>query len=118
VVEVAHAVGSHVPPPAYVQVAVARIGVAIDEESSKVIRSRPPSCGLCRSDHIAAIHGFRLEADTWTGEDVFIARSLPGVVIASQRLRQITDRYGLTNVRFTRTGSYEWDSTAPDQGTT
>jgi hypothetical protein len=118
VVEGAHAVGSHVPPPAYFQVAVARIGVAIDEESSRVIRSRPPSCSRCLSDDIAAIHGFRLEADTWTGEDVFIARGLPGGVIASRRFRQIIARYGLTNVRFTRTESYEWVSTAPESGTT
>lgn len=116
VVEVAHTAGSPVAPPAYFQVAVARIGVAIDEKSSKVIRFRPPSCDRCRSDDIAAIHGFRLDANTWTGEDVFMARSLPGVVVASERFRQIIERRGLTNVRFTRTEAYEWDPTHPSSG--
>lgn len=89
---------------------------AVDEDHSAVDRSEDVACKRCRSAGVDAIHGFVLDPDTWTGEDIFFARGLPGTLIATNRFREFVERNGLTNIRFTPTESYEWDSMAPISG--
>jgi hypothetical protein len=108
-VEVLSARGSQEPPPEYRHVSIARSSASVDEERSSVIRSEDPVCEVCLSADIDAIHGFALRLETWTGEDVFFARGLPGIVIASDRFRTLADEHSFTNVRFIPTESYEWD---------
>jgi Protein of unknown function (Gmx_para_CXXCG) len=112
-VEIARVRSSKDPPPMYVHVDVARSDAAVDEERGSVRRSGAVRCPRCRSDGVDAVDGFILDADTWTDEDVFVARGLPGIAIASRRFRQVVEDHGLTNVRFTPTELYNWDSMAP-----
>jgi hypothetical protein len=102
-----------VPPPPYLHVTIARSRAAVDEGRSSISRGRQPTCPECRSDGIDAVHGFALEAVTWTGEDVFRARGLPGIAIASARFHDLVHEHRLTNIRLERTEAYEWDAYGP-----
>ena len=112
-VEITHVRGSKQRPPTYLHVSVARGGAAVDEARSSVRRSAGIRCERCRSDGFDAVNGFVLESGTWTGEDVFVARGLPGITIASDRFRRFVEDNSLTNIGFASTKSFVWDSMAP-----
>lgn len=105
-----------VSPPTYRQVVIALNGAAVDESESSLVRSGDIACDACRSNGVDAIHGFALEPGTWTGQDIFIPRGLPGVVVATERVTQVVKDHGLTNIRFVPTAMYEWDAMAPVAG--
>ena len=115
-VDIARAKGTDEEPPPYLHVAVGRSQAAVDERGSSLIRPEPPTCQRCRSAGLEAIHGFALEPSSWSGEDVFFARGLTGVVVVSRRFRDFVHSHALTNVRLTPTESYEWDPYAPISG--
>jgi hypothetical protein len=112
-VELISVKGSKAPAPAYLHVAVGRSGATVDEARSSLTRPDEVTCDGCRSGGLEGIRGFSLEEGTWTGEDVFFARGLTGVVIATARFRDFVDEHGFSNIRFTPTESYEWDPYAP-----
>jgi hypothetical protein len=95
--------------PEYYFIRIARSRGAVDEEASCIARSGPVSCEECRLDGIDGINGFLLEEGSWSGEDFFIARGMPGLVLASDRVRQVVDRYDLTNAVFIETERYVRD---------
>ena len=103
--------GSSAPMYRHVDVPIG--GAAVDEDRSSLMRSGESTCAACRSDGLSAIHGFVLEPGSWAGDDVFIARGLPGIVIATDRFRSVVMSHNLTNVDFVPTSAYEWDSLAP-----
>ena len=107
--------GAMTPPPRYRHVSIARSGAAVDESRSSLTRPAPVTCDSCRVGGVEAIDGFSLELGTWTGEDVFVARGLAGVVLATLRFRKLVDDHGLTNVRLIPINSYKWDALAPIQ---
>lgn len=96
-------------PHEYYRVVVTRSLAAVDEERSQVVRAERYSCPRCRSAEVDAINGFVLESESLPSEDIFFARGLPGIVIASDRFRRTCLENGFTNVRFTPTGAYAWD---------
>lgn len=101
------------PPPAYFRVDLPDDGADIDEDKSAITRADDePGCDRCRSD-ADAIDGFVLEAGTWTGADLFHARGLPGVPIASDRFKHLAYAEAWSNVELTPTGSFRWDPVAP-----
>jgi Immunity protein family (Imm11) len=97
-------------PPKYRHVAAVFSGAAVDEDTSSLVRSGEAKCKQCRSDGFDEVHGFAIERDSWTGEDVFVARGLPGVVVATERFKQLVEDYHLTNVNLVSTDAYDWDS--------
>jgi len=99
-------------PPQYHRVSVEKGGLAVDEDKSVVKRSEPITCDYCRGTGVDAVLGFVLEKEGWRGEDIFIPRGLSGTIVAGERFKQIVADYGLTNVRFTPTESWEWASLA------
>jgi hypothetical protein len=103
-------------PPTYRHVLVAFSDAAVDENKSSLVRRGEVTCERCRSDGLDAIHGFVIEPGTWTGEDVFIARGLPGVVVASQRFKRLVDDHELTNIELVPTDEYDWDPQAAVRG--
>ena len=115
-VEIAQIRGSNQQPPSYLPVTVARSEAAVDERRSSLIRPETVTCDRCRSGGLEGIRGFVLAPGTWTGEDVFFARGLGGVLIATSRFRDLVGRHGLTNIRLTPTESYLWDPYAPISG--
>jgi hypothetical protein len=64
---------------------------------------------VCRSGGLDAIRGLALEEGTWSGEDLFEARGLQGLVLASERLRQFVEDETLTNVGLVPMDEYVWD---------
>jgi hypothetical protein len=100
-------------PPEYRRVSIARSGAAVDDSRSVIERSEKATCAQCRSSGVDAVHGFTLEPGTWTGEDVFFARGLPGSVLASARFTHLVEVNALTNILAIPTQEYEWDSFAP-----
>jgi hypothetical protein len=112
-VEVIRTRGTRLPAPAYCHVVVARSRAVVDERRSRLIRPKPPGCDYCRSAPLEGISGFVIEPNSWDGVDVFVARGLTGVVLASRAFRDVVHSAGLTNIRLTPTSSYEWNPDAP-----
>src|SRR5205814_1531477 len=71
--------------PRYLLVWAAYGRAAVDEARSQLRRNRPLECGECRSPGNDGIYGFRLEAGTWDGLDVFHPRGLQGRIVVSER---------------------------------
>lgn len=95
--------------PEYLRTAVLRSEAAVDEARSRIVRSRAPSCPVCRSGGLDAIRGLVLDDAMWSGEDLFEARGLQGLVLASDRLRRFVKHEGLTNVGLVPLDEYVWD---------
>jgi hypothetical protein len=108
------------PPavPRYFLVTTVFGSAAVDEAHSRIRRSSPISCDWCRSAGVDAVHGFALEQGSWTGDDVFFARGMPGTVIVSERFARFVTRHGFTNMRLIPTEEYTWDPLAPRPPTT
>jgi hypothetical protein len=112
-VEVVSARGSRLPPPQYPRAEPVRSEAAIDEQRSNVTRSDGTAyCTRCGAE-VDGIEGFAVRTDTWSGEDVFEARNLRAVPMASERFRRLADANGFTNVRFIPTESFRWDPYEP-----
>ena len=113
-VEIARFRGAKEPPPQYVHVAVEVGGAAIDEEGSSLDRLERVACDRCHYGGVlAAVNGFAIRGDSWTGSDVFTPLGLPGTVVASERFKTWVDTHGVSNVRLEPTETYVWDSMGP-----
>jgi hypothetical protein len=82
---------------------------AVDLVLNRVRTLRTPTCPECRTGGINAIHGFVLEPGTWSGEDIFRPRGMPGELVVSERFKDFAERHQLTNVVLTPTERYVWD---------
>ncbi|MET0406027.1 MAG: hypothetical protein ABW123_26655 [Cystobacter sp.] len=71
--------------------------------------SAPPSCPECRSTGIDAIHGIILEPGTWSGEDIFRPRGMPGDLLVTERFKDFVERHGFTNMCFMLAEQFVWD---------
>ncbi|HYO59858.1 hypothetical protein [Archangium sp.] len=85
---------------------------AVDEARSRIRRSSPITCDWCRETGVDAIHGFALEQGSWKGDDVFLARGMPGSIVVSKRFAHFVARHGFTNMRLIPTEEYVWDPLA------
>lgn len=81
----------------------------VDLVLNRVRTLRTPTCPECRSGGINAINGFVLEPGTWSGEDIFRPRGMPGELVVTERFKSFVERHGLTNVVLTPTEQYVWD---------
>lgn len=95
--------------PSYFLVTAVFGSAAVDEAHSRVRRYAPLSCDWCRSGGVEAIHGFALEQGSWNGDDVFLARGMPGTFVVSERFAQFVTRHAFTNMRLIPTEEYVWD---------
>lgn len=100
--------GADQPTPRYVHAAITAGGAVIDEARSRLRRSGPVTCDVCRSDGLDTVTGFLLDKGTWTGEDVFYPRGLSGIAVASERFRDFIARHQFTNVNLIPTQEYVW----------
>jgi hypothetical protein len=113
-VEIVSFAGSSTPPPDYVHVAVEIGSASIDESRSSLQRSGEVESAKCgHATTLDAVHGFAVASETWRCADVFIALGLPGTPIVSERFKNWAESAQLSNVRFTPTAEFEWDSSAP-----
>ncbi len=85
------------PVPRYFAVLPVRSRTAIDDRACGMVREAPWTCHECRTDIIIRFKCVVLEERTWSGEDVFFARGLPGTVITSERFKEFCDKHAFRN---------------------
>ena len=98
--------------PNYYHVSVVRTQAAIDADESGLDRDRPevcPACRLCRKGGVKRAQRVVLEPDTWAGEDIFVARGLPGTYLVSERFKSFFDDYGITSAKLIPAKEYSFD---------
>jgi hypothetical protein len=102
-------VGKASTVPRYFVVSARYGRAAVDLVLNRVRTLRTPTCSECRSGGISAINGFVVESGTWSGEDIFRPRGMPGELVVSERFKAFAERHALTNVVLTPTEQYVWD---------
>ena len=102
------------PQPAYYVVTVPTGNAAIDQAASGLERKdgkldKLPVCPLCRTGGLMLrIRRVILEADTWSGEDVFRARGLSAIIVTS-RFQQLAVESGILGALFVPASEYQVD---------
>ncbi|HEX3659491.1 MAG TPA: hypothetical protein VHV55_27130 [Pirellulales bacterium] len=96
--------------PAYFRAAVHRSRTKINLAASEFEWQTPPTCPVCcLGDVVERWKRIVIDESTWSGEDVFIARGLPGTIIASERFREFCERNHMKNVAFVPAEDYGHD---------
>ena len=99
------------PPPVYRHVEVP-LGGEIDPAGSRVDWSpSDEQCEKC-SPGYTEVNGFVVAVASWQGDDLFGLRNLPGVVVVTQRLKEMAVAASLTNVAFTPCSQFTWHAFA------
>ena len=96
-------------PPAYFRVAVPYSRTAIDLTASEFEWLEPPTCSYCHTANIVRWKRLIVEEGTWTGEDIFRPRGMPGEFVVSERFKDTCDTHHLTNAVFHPAESYGRD---------
>lgn len=94
--------------PRYFFADVTQQGAGLDLTRSDIKRTTPPTCVKCLSDGIVSIQGFVIDNGSWTGDDIFIPRGLPGVVVVSESFRSVAEHEQFGNIEFVPTEEYRW----------
>lgn len=99
--------------PNYYCVTVIRSRAAIDDGRSGLEREDPVVCLACRTGKKSCIikraKRIVLEPSTWAGEDIFIARGLPGTYLASERFKSFWEDYKITSATLIPAEEYSFD---------
>lgn len=97
------------PAPRYFLARPVQSRTAVDTRASGIDYGRPWTCPECRSGLIKRLRRLVLEPGTWSGEDVFVARGLPGTTITSQRFKEFCDRHAFSNCVLIPADQYHFD---------
>lgn len=97
------------PLPRYFEAVPGRSRAAIDDRASGLDYEERWTCDECRTGLMERMRRLVLEPGTWSGEDVFIARGLPGTIITSERFKQFCDREEFTNCVLIEAEHYHFD---------
>jgi len=99
-------------PPTYYLVEINWDGAVMDEKASGVVVQYPekPECSYCRQSGRGLLKqkGIILEAGSWKGEDIFMARGAGGILV-SERFKEVAERYKLKNVRLIPAEKYAYE---------
>jgi hypothetical protein len=87
-------------PPRYARVAVGYGPAALDLQASAIEWLEPPNCMECRSSTIVRWQRVVIEEATWTGEDIFEPRGLPGTWVVTPRFKSLCEEYQIKNAQF------------------
>lgn len=103
-------VKTYISPPKYFHVTVPRDTARIDDWASGLIREGGPStCLDCGSTGAIKYDHIVLMEDTWSGNDAFYARGLPGTVLVSNRFAEFYRSNQITGGRLVRAAEYGYD---------
>lgn len=84
--------------PPYSHVVPVRSETRVDLRASELEHDDDGSyCPVCHSGNVRGWKRIVFQPDTWSGEDVFVARGLPGTIFVSDRFREFRDEYGISN---------------------
>ena len=81
----------------------------VDDRASGIDYESRWTCEECRIGHMKRLRTLVLEPNTWSGEDVFIPRGLPGTIVTSERFKQFCDRHAFTNCLLIPAERYHFD---------
>ena len=91
---------------------------AVDDRASDIDYERRWTCQECRIGYMKRLRRLVLESNTWSGEDVFIPRGLPGTIVTSERFKAFCDRHAFTNCLLVEADRHHFDhfpwENAPD----
>jgi hypothetical protein len=97
------------PLPSYFQAVPGRSRAAIDDRASGLDYEERWTCDECRIGSMERMRRLVLEPGTWSGEDVFIARGLPGTIITSETFKKFCDKEAFTNCTLVEAAHYHFD---------
>jgi hypothetical protein len=96
-------------PPRYFRVDVVRSKATIDDVASGLEREAGRICPDCRLGGIInRARGIRLEPSPAPVEDVFVARGLPGTLLASRRFRAFCASHNVLNAVLVPASAYHF----------
>jgi hypothetical protein len=97
-------------PPGYRLASIQRSRALLDESASGLVRDEAPVCEECRiGGIIKRADRIVLQANTWSGEDVFFARGLPGTVLTSERFKHLCEANDLANCSLVAAEDFNFD---------
>ena len=89
---------------------IVRSRAVIDRKLSELILDEPWSCKECRlGGIIKRINKIVIEKNTWSGEDLFFARGLPGTIITTERFKDFFFDAGIRNGELIEATQYQFD---------
>lgn len=94
--------------PIYHSVQIERLGPELDEEASGIVRERL-DCAYCHRGHFTRWERVVIKTSTWSGEDVFFPRGLPGTLVVSERFKRVSEIHRFTNVWLIPAEKYAYD---------
>jgi len=97
-------------PLQYYRVSVVRSKAIIDQKASGFEWEEEPTCQECRSGNI--IKRWKrivLEPNTWSGENIFIARGLSGTYITDERFKEFSEEFKIINCNLIPAEEYARD---------
>jgi hypothetical protein len=81
----------------------------LDDRASGVDYEKRWTCEECRIGQMKRLRKVVLKPDTWSDEDVFIPRGLPGTILTSERFKQFCDHHAFTNCQLIQAERYHFD---------
>lgn len=95
--------------PKYHLASVTRSRTAINVTASGFLYDNPPTCSECRIGGVKRAARIVLEEGTWSGEDIFFARGLPGTIIVSEQFRRMCIEAELQNCLLIEASVFSFD---------
>jgi hypothetical protein len=100
---------SRSPVPKYYCVRPSRSRALVDIEASGLIYRELPICNECNEGFIIRYDRVVLKETTWSGEDIFFARGLPGIILTSERFRDFYESNGINGGQLIPARKYGYD---------
>lgn len=109
VVRVGKRPSGDIPPelPDYYLVRIIWNGANLDDVASEAVRYER-DCSYHKGG-VRQLRGVYFEEASWQGDDIFIARGLAGVVVISERMKDLIVENDLTNVTIIPAEEYAYD---------
>jgi len=96
--------------PRYHCCRVVRSKAAVDDAKSDLEREELSTCGECRlGGIIKRAQRVVLESNSWAGEDIFLARGLPGTILASERFEKFCRDNRVSNCVLVSAETFSFD---------
>jgi hypothetical protein len=90
-----------VPPPTYYLVSIPWGGADQDDAASEMWYKRPEKikCMYCREGSgIRSQERIVIREGSWDGSDIFVPIHAPAIFMASERFKEVSEKYGFTNI--------------------
>lgn len=97
-------------PPDYWLASIVRSKAMLDASASGLERDEGAVCSACGLGGLMKrVRCVVLQPGTWSGEDIFFARGLPGTILTSERFKSLCNTARFTNFSLVGTEVYGFD---------